>query len=99
MFNSKINLVKYILKGEKMILKPRVKGFICVTNHPEGCYQNVLKQIAYVKSNNIESGPKNVLIIGSSTGYGLASRITAAFGSGSKTIGVFFERPGYDRRS
>jgi enoyl-[acyl-carrier protein] reductase / trans-2-enoyl-CoA reductase (NAD+) len=78
-----------------MIIKPRVRGFMCVTTHPVGCEANVKQQIDYVKSfGNIADGPKNVLVLGASTGYGLASRIVAAFGSGAKTLGVFFEREG-----
>jgi enoyl-[acyl-carrier protein] reductase/trans-2-enoyl-CoA reductase (NAD+) len=78
-----------------MIIKPRVRGFMCVTTHPVGCAANVRQQIDYVKSRGaIANGPKRVLVIGASTGYGLASRITAAFGSGAATLGVFFEREG-----
>ncbi|MBD9361665.1 enoyl-ACP reductase FabV [Methylomonas fluvii] len=78
-----------------MIIKPRVRGFMCVTTHPVGCEANVNQQIDYVKSfGAISNGPKNVLILGASTGYGLASRIVSAFGSGAKTLGVFFEREG-----
>lgn len=78
-----------------MIIKPRVRGFMCVTTHPVGCAANVKHQIDYVKSHGpIANGPKRVLVIGASTGYGLASRITAAFGSGAATLGVFFEREG-----
>lgn len=78
-----------------MIIKPRVRGFMCVTTHPIGCEANVKQQIDYVKSfGNIANGPKNVLILGASTGYGLASRIVSAFGSGANTLGVFFEREG-----
>lgn len=78
-----------------MIIKPRVRGFMCVTTHPVGCEANVKQQIDYVKSfGSIEGGPKNVLILGASTGYGLASRIVSAFGSGAKTLGVFFEKEG-----
>lgn len=78
-----------------MIIKPRVRGFMCVTTHPTGCDANVKEQIDYVKGfAPIVDGPKNVLILGASTGYGLASRIVAAFGSGAKTLGVFFEREG-----
>jgi len=77
-----------------MIIKPKVRGFICVTAHPEGCAQHIQQQIDYVKSQGpIKDGPKRVLVIGASTGYGLASRIAAAFGSGAATVGVFFERP------
>ncbi len=78
-----------------MIIKPRVRGFICVTAHPAGCEANVKKQIDYVTAEGpIANGPKRVLVIGASTGYGLAARITAAFGCGADTLGVFFERPG-----
>lgn len=78
-----------------MIIKPRVRGFMCVTTHPVGCAANVKQQIDYVKSHGpIANGPKRVLVLGASTGYGLASRITAAFGSGAATLGVFFEREG-----
>jgi len=77
-----------------MIIQPKIRGFICVTAHPEGCSAHVREQIAHVKSKGaISGGPKKVLVIGSSTGYGLASRITAAFGSGAATIGLFFEKP------
>lgn len=77
-----------------MIIKPKVRGFICTNAHPEGCAANVREQIAYVKkSGTIANGPKNVLVIGASTGYGLASRITAAFGCGANTLGIFFEKP------
>ncbi len=79
-----------------MIIKPKVRGFICTNAHPQGCKANVAEQIAYVKAHvNAEAnqaGPKNVLVIGCSTGYGLASRITAAFGSGAKTLGVCYEQ-------
>lgn len=82
-----------------MVIKPRVRGFLCTTTHPEGCRQNVSKQIEYVKHNgSIDSGPKRVLVLGASTGYGLASRITAAFGAGAATIGVFFEKEGTERK-
>ncbi len=76
-----------------MIIKPKVRGFICTTTHPVGCEANVRRQIAYTKAKGtIENGPKKVLVIGASTGYGLASRIAAAFGSGAATLGVFFEK-------
>lgn len=75
-----------------MIIEPRMRGFICLTSHPKGCEQNVLNQIAYVKSKGPIEGPKRVLVIGASTGFGLASRITSAFGSQASTIGVFFEK-------
>ena len=77
-----------------MVIKPKVRGFVCVTAHPAGCAAHVQEQIDFVKSKGpVANGPKKVLVIGSSTGYGLASRISAAFGSGAATIGVFFERP------
>lgn len=82
-----------------MIIEPKVRGFICVTTHPEGCRANVKSQIDYVRSQGqIAGGPRKVLVIGASTGYGLASRISAAFGSGAATIGVFFEKPGTAKR-
>ena len=70
-----------------------MRGFICVTSHPDGCAQSVKNQIEYIKSKGTIDGPKKVLVIGASTGFGLASRITAAFGSDAATIGVFFEKP------
>lgn len=76
-----------------MIIEPRMRGFICLTSHPKGCEQNVKNQIEYVKSKGNIEGAKRVLVIGASTGFGLASRITSAFGSGAGTIGVFFEKP------
>lgn len=75
-----------------MIIEPRMRGFICLTAHPEGCRQNVKNQIAYIQSKGIIQGAKKVLVIGASTGFGLASRITSAFGSDAATIGVFFEK-------
>ena len=77
-----------------MVVTPKVRGFICTTAHPVGCAKHVAEQIAVVKNRGpIANGPKKVLVIGSSTGYGLSSRIAAAFGSGASTIGVFFEKP------
>jgi enoyl-[acyl-carrier protein] reductase/trans-2-enoyl-CoA reductase (NAD+) len=76
-----------------MIIQPKIRGFICTTAHPVGCAEHVKEQISYVKGQSSINGPKKVLILGASTGFGLASRITAAFGSGAATIGVFFERP------
>ena len=82
-----------------MVIKPRVRGFMCVTTHPEGCDANVKKQIDYVRSRgSLPAVPKRVLVIGASTGYGLASRITAAFGAGASTLGLFFEKPGTERK-
>ena len=76
-----------------MIIEPRMRGFICTTSHPEGCAQNVKNQIDYIKSKGAIDGAKKVLVIGASTGFGLSSRITSAFGSNASTIGVFFEKP------
>lgn len=82
-----------------MIIKPRVRGFMCVTTHPKGCEANVSQQIDYVKAQGpISDGPKRVLVIGASTGYGLASRITAAFGAGAATLGIFFEKEGVEKK-
>lgn len=83
-----------------MIIEPKIRGFICTNAHPAGCAANVHEQIEYIKSRGpIENGPRNVLIIGASTGYGLASRITAAFGCGAQTVGVFFEKPPSERKT
>jgi len=77
-----------------MIVKPRIRGFICTTAHPAGCAANVDEQIRYVQSrDSVDGNLKNVLVIGASSGYGLASRITAAFGAGAATLGVSFEKP------
>jgi enoyl-[acyl-carrier protein] reductase/trans-2-enoyl-CoA reductase (NAD+) len=76
-----------------MIIEPRMRGFICLTSHPDGCDKNVLNQINFTKLKGAIDGPKKVLVIGASTGFGLASRITSAFGSNAATIGVFFEKP------
>lgn len=76
-----------------MVIKPKFRNFICATAHPEGCKKNVLDQIDYVLSKNVIHGSKRALIIGASTGYGLASRIAATFGMGASTIGVIFEKP------
>lgn len=82
-----------------MVIKPRVRGFICVTTHPVGCEAAVKEQIDYIKSKpKLANGPKKVLVLGASTGYGLAARITAAFGSDAATLGVFFERPGTESK-
>lgn len=78
-----------------MIISPKIRGFICTTAHPEGCAKHVTDQIGVVRGRGpIEGAPRKVLVIGSSTGYGLSSRIAAAFGGGAGTIGVFFEREG-----
>lgn len=82
-----------------MIVEPKVKGFICTTAHPVGCEKNVLSQIDYVKKQGAINGAKKVLVIGASTGYGLASRITAAFGMGAATIGVLFDKEASGKRT
>lgn len=83
-----------------MVIQPKIRGFICTNAHPVGCEAHVNEQIAYVKSQTQpENKPKNVLVIGASTGYGLASRITAAFGSGAKTLGVFFEKEPTEKKT
>ncbi|MDO6543049.1 enoyl-ACP reductase FabV [Photobacterium sanguinicancri] len=82
-----------------MIIKPRIRGFICTTTHPVGCEENVKEQIAYTKAQGpIANAPKRVLVVGSSSGYGLSSRIAAAFGGGASTIGVFFEKAGTEKK-
>lgn len=83
-----------------MVIQPKIRGFICTNAHPTGCAAHVNEQIAYVKSQGkLTNGPKNVLVIGASTGYGLASRITAAFGYGANTLGVFFEKEGVEKKT
>jgi len=83
-----------------MIIQPKIRGFICTTAHPTGCAAHVAEQINHIKSKGpIAGGPKKVLVIGSSTGYGLASRITAAFGCGAATMGVFFEKESDGKRT
>ena len=82
-----------------MIIKPRIRGFICTTTHPVGCEANVKEQIAYTKAQGpIKNAPKRVLVVGASSGYGLSSRIAAAFGGGASTIGVFFEKAGTEKK-
>jgi enoyl-[acyl-carrier protein] reductase/trans-2-enoyl-CoA reductase (NAD+) len=82
-----------------MVIEPKVRGFVCITTHPAGCEANVREQIELVKSRGaIAGGPRKVLVIGASTGYGLASRITAAFGSSADTVGVFLEREPTEKR-
>jgi enoyl-[acyl-carrier protein] reductase/trans-2-enoyl-CoA reductase (NAD+) len=77
-----------------MIIKPRIRGFVCITSHPEGCAAKVAQEIAVAKAANPPAGgPKRVLVIGSSTGYGLSTRIAAAFGHNADTLGIFYERP------
>ncbi len=83
-----------------MVIQPKIRGFICTNAHPTGCAEHVHEQIAYVKAQGpVANGPKNVLVIGASTGYGLASRITAAFGSGANTLGIFFEKEPTDSKT
>ncbi|OGT46634.1 MAG: trans-2-enoyl-CoA reductase [Gammaproteobacteria bacterium RIFCSPHIGHO2_12_FULL_41_20] len=82
-----------------MMIQPKIRGFICTTAHPLGCYQVVMDQVNYVKSKGQFMGPKCVLVIGASTGYGLASRIVTTFGAGAKTIGVFYEREADEKRT
>jgi len=82
-----------------MIIEPKTRGFICITAHPKGCEQNILNQINYVKSKDPVESAKKVLVIGASTGFGMASRITSAFGSKAATIGVFFEKPPSEGRT
>lgn len=83
-----------------MVIKPKIRGFICTNAHPAGCEAHVNEQIAYVKSQTqADAKPKNVLVIGASTGYGLASRITAAFGNNAKTLGIFFEKPPTEKKT
>lgn len=83
-----------------MIIKPRIRGFICTTAHPAGCAAHVNEQVEYVRKNGPVAGmPKRILVIGSSTGYGLASRIVPAFAGGAATIGVFFEKAGEEGRT
>ncbi len=82
-----------------MIIEPRMRGFICTTAHPKGCEQSIKNQIEFVKSKGHIEGAKKVLVIGASTGFGLASRITSAFGSDAATIGVFFEKPPTEGRT
>ena len=77
-----------------MIVKPKIRGFICTTAHPDGCREIVKSQIDYVKGKGKINGPKKVLVIGASMGYGLASRISAAYGCGAATIGVIFDKQG-----
>lgn len=82
-----------------MIIEPKIRGFICTTSHPVGCEENVRRQIAYVKEQGKTEGPKKVLVIGASAGYGLSSRIEAAFGCGAATIGVIFDKSASGKRT
>lgn len=82
-----------------MVIQPKARGFICTSAHPQGCYQVVQEQVEYIKKQHSIHGPQNVLVIGASTGYGLAARIVSTFASGAKTIGVSFEREANDKRT
>ena len=83
-----------------MIVKPRARGFICTTAHPTGCAANVHAQIDYVRAQGgIADGPRNVLVVGASSGYGLAGRIVATFGGDANTLGVCFEREPTEKRT
>jgi len=83
-----------------VVIKPKVRGFICTTTHPAGCEANVNQQIEVIKKDGaIAGGPKKVLVIGSSTGYGLSARIAAAFGSDAATVGVFFEKAATEKKT
>src|SRR3990167_4303503 len=89
----------FFFEFKPMIIQPKIRGFICTTAHPEGCAKAVLQQINDVQSKGTFKGPKSVLIIGASTGYGLASRIVSAFGAHANTIGVFYEKEADDKRT
>lgn len=82
-----------------MVVEPKVRGFICITAHPEGCKENVRRQIQYAKQQEKKKCPKKVLVIGSSTGYGLASRISAAYIGGADTLGIMFEKESNGKRT
>ena len=83
-----------------MIIKPRIRGFICTTAHPDGCAAHVSEQIEYVRGQGpVDCGVGNVLVLGASGGYGLASRIVAAFAGGAGTLGVSFEKPPAENRT
>jgi enoyl-[acyl-carrier protein] reductase/trans-2-enoyl-CoA reductase (NAD+) len=82
-----------------MLVEPKVRGFICATAHPVGCEESVIRQINYIKRHEKKEGPKKVLIIGASTGYGLATRIATTYTYGAATLGVMFEKPATDTRT
>lgn len=84
---------------ESLIIQPKFRGFICTTAHPVGCAKQVEEQVDFVKQQPSFQGPKKVLVVGASTGYGLASRIATTFGSGADTIGVFFEKASSENRT
>ena len=81
-----------------MQVKPRIRGYICTTAHPQGCAQNVSEQISYIRDGKPIVGARNVIVLGCSGGYGLASRISAAFGCGAKTLGVSYEKEPTEKR-
>ena len=92
--------ITFLTRVKLMIIKPKIRGFICTTTHPTGCEANILKQIEFVKAQpKLKDAPKNVLVIGSSSGYGMPSRISAAFGGDANTIGVFFEKAPTERKT
>lgn len=82
-----------------MVVTPKIRGFICTTSHPAGCRAAVEAQIAYTKSQPKTEGPKKVLVLGASMGYGLASRIAATYSCGASTIGVIFDKPADGKRT
>ena len=82
-----------------MVVAPKVKGFMCTTAHPEGCKAAVKAQIDYVKSQPKSEGPKKVLVIGASMGYGLASRIALTYSCDADTIGIIFDKAGKEKRT
>ena len=84
-----------------MIVEPKIRGFVCITAHPTGCGFNMAEQIAYAKEHSLPSGsgPKRVLVVGASTGYGLSSRVAAAFSCSADTLGVYFEREAANGRT
>ena len=82
-----------------MVIQPKIRGFICTTAHPDGCAKAVQDQIEWVEGQAHFDGPQKVLVVGASTGYGLASRIATCFGAGAATLGVFFERPASGKRT
>ena len=82
-----------------MIIQPKIRGFICTAAHPVGCLESVKRQVNHIRQHSAFSGVGNALVIGASTGYGLASRIALAFGGGTKTLGVFFEKAAQGKRT
>ena len=84
-----------------MIVEPKIRGFVCITAHPTGCFSNMAEQIAHAKEHSLPSGvgPKRALVVGASTGYGLSSRVAAAFSCSADTLGVYFEREAANGRT